>query len=275
MKAELVLLDGSYRRVALEEGAELTVGTSVQCAVRLAAADVSRSHALLICQQGKLSLLDLGSTNGTFVNGRRVREAELGPGDVVRFSSVIAQVMPLGSSSGGAENPPSPDGTLRLRSPAEQDSGSGEVPIILQDSLLWLLQRWDIPDGDPLVTLVEWLVTQRGMRGAAVAEMVGSETSVRAAHGGLRDVLDDPRLGAVVRSGTLREGGLETMQTQLGSHEVLAVHATSVPCLLLLPGGAMPASSDIELFLALMRIALRLEESSQRKSRGARVANRR
>lgn len=270
MKAELVLLDGSYRRIALEEGAELTVGTSSQCAVRLAAADVSRSHALLICQKGKLSLLDLGSTNGTFVNGRRVREAELGPGDVVRFSSVIAQVMPIGSGSGGAENPPSPEGTARLRPGADHDSDSGEVPIILQDSLLWLLRRWDIPDADPLVTLVEWLVAQRGMRGAAIAEVLEGETSVRAVHGDLRDVLDDQRLGSVVRPRTHREGGVETVQARLGAHEVVAVHAASSPCLLLLPGSAMPASSDIELFLALMRLALRLEEMVRVQTRAAR-----
>jgi pSer/pThr/pTyr-binding forkhead associated (FHA) protein len=269
MKAELVLLDGSYRRVALDEGAELTVGTSGQCVVRLTAMDVSRSHALITCQRGKVTLLDLGSTNGTFVNGRQVKEAELGPGDVVRFSSVIAQVMPLGSGSGGSESPPSPDGTLHSKPAGELDLESGDVPIILQDSLLWLLQRWDISGGDALVTLVEWLVAQRGMRGAAVAEEVDGETSVRAAHGRLLEVLDDPRLGAVVRAGTFQDGGLETVQTFLGSHEVIAVHGPALPCLLLLPGSAMPASSEIELFVALLRVARRLESVAQPKHRSA------
>jgi pSer/pThr/pTyr-binding forkhead associated (FHA) protein len=271
MRTELVLLDGSSRKIPLEEGAELTIGTSAQCSLRLTAVDVSRSHAMLTCQRGKISLLDLGSTNGTFVNGRRVKETELEPGDVVRFSSVIAQVMPLGSGSGsdGLGNPPSPETTLRLK-PSDHDSGSGEVPIILQDSLIWLLQRWDISGGDALVALVEWLVARRGMRGAAVAEEIDGETSVRAAHGGLLDVLDDPRLGAVVRAGAMQEGALETVQTRLGSHDVVAVHSPQLPCLLLLPG-AMPAASDIELFVALLRVAQRLETAAHAPRRSTKA----
>jgi pSer/pThr/pTyr-binding forkhead associated (FHA) protein len=272
MKAELVLLDGSYRRIPLDEGTELTIGTSAQSVVRLTAVDVSRSHALITCQRGKLSLLDLGSTNGTFVNGRRVKESELGPGDVIRFSSVIAQVMPLGSSSSGADNPPSPTSTLRLSPQQEVTSGSGEVPIILQDTLLWLLQRWVVSDSDPLMSLVEWLVERRGMKGAALAEAVGGEISLLGAHGGLRDVLDDPKLGAVVKPSSSPDGGLETTQTILGAHKVVAVHGASLPCLLLLPGSGMPASSDIELFVALLRVAIRLEARSGGSPRRARAA---
>jgi hypothetical protein len=263
MKAELVLLDGSCRRVPLEEGAELTVGTSAQSAVRLTAIDVSRSHALLTCQHGTVSLLDLGSTNGTYVNGRRVKSAELAPGDVIRFSSVIAQVMPLGSGSDGVENPPSPPSGVHAPQTGKVESASGEVPIILQDSLLWLLQRWDVAGDNALVNLVEWLVTHRGMRGAAVAEEIDGEISVRAAHGELVDVLDDPRLAAVVRSGKVPDGGLETVQAKLGRHEIVAMHGPALPCLLLLPGRAMPAASDFELFVALLRVAQRLDVVSR------------
>jgi hypothetical protein len=259
MKAELVLLDGSYRRVPLEEGAEITVGTSAQSTLRLAAVDVSRSHALITSQKGKIAVLDLGSTNGTFVNGRRVKEAELGPGDVIRFSSVIAQIMPVGGSSSAGDNPPSPATAFRARPATDSTSGSGEVPIILLDSLLWLLRRWDMPDGDAVVSLVEWLVEQRGMQGAAVAEVVSGETSLRAVHGGLQELLDDPRLGAVVRPCANLDGSIETLQVSLGPREVVAVHGAGLPCLLLLPRSAMPASADIELFVALLRTALRLE----------------
>ncbi len=270
MKAELILLDGSGLRVPLAEGNELTIGTAAQSSLRLTAADVSRSHALLTCQHGKVSLLDLGSTNGTFVNGRRIKEAELEPGDVVRFSSVIAQVMPLGSSSSGSVAiPPSPEGTVRLRT-SDQEMTSGETPIILLDSLLWLLQRWEVAGSDALVALVEWLVARRGMRGAAVGEEVDGETSVRAAHGELREVLDDPRLGAVVRPSAVQDGTLETIQTRLGKHDVVAVHAPALPCLLLLPG-AMPSSSDIELYVALLRVAQRLGATPRVRPRTGRA----
>jgi hypothetical protein len=269
MKIELVLLDGSNRRVPLDDGAELTVGTSAQCGLRLTAVDVSRSHALLTCQLGKVSLLDLGSTNGTFVNGKRVRETELGAGDVVRFSSVIAQLMPVGSGSGG-DNPPSPDGGTRVRPASDLDSPSGEVPIILQDSVLWLMRRWAVTGGDAFVSVVEWLVAQRGMRGAAVAEQVGEDTVVRAVHGQLLDVLDDARIGGVVCAGSIHDGELATVQTTLGSHNVLAVHCTGLPCLLIIPGRAMPAASDLELYVALLRVGQRLNAAHEAPHRSAR-----
>ena len=259
-KSELVLLDGSAQRFALDEGCELTVGTSAKCQVRLSAVDASRTHAMITCQRGSLTVLDLGSTNGTYVNGRRIKEAQLAAGDVIRFSSVIAQVLPVGSSSSGSirveRGPADGSRTAALRDP---EAVSGEVPIILLDSLLWLFRRWDIADGGALVALVEWLVTQRGMRGAAVAEQVLDEPMLRAAHGELAGLLDDPRLGAILQTAGHGHEGLESVQVRLGQREVLAVHGAGVPCLLILPGRSMPASSEIELYVALLRVGQRLE----------------
>jgi pSer/pThr/pTyr-binding forkhead associated (FHA) protein len=47
---------------------------------------VSRRHALIAFKQGRLEITDLGSTNGTFVNGQRILAATtLDKGDKVRF----------------------------------------------------------------------------------------------------------------------------------------------------------------------------------------------
>ena len=46
---------------------------------------ISRAHGLLTARQGGLVYTDLGSTNGSFVNGARVSEVALGPGDVLRL----------------------------------------------------------------------------------------------------------------------------------------------------------------------------------------------
>jgi len=46
---------------------------------------VSTQHAMLFCDEAGLTLLDMGSTNGTFVNGHRVTTAELMPGDLLRI----------------------------------------------------------------------------------------------------------------------------------------------------------------------------------------------
>ena len=50
---------------------------------------VSRSHAQLRALQGQFVLLDLSSTRGTFVNGRRISETILYPNDTISLGGVI------------------------------------------------------------------------------------------------------------------------------------------------------------------------------------------
>ena len=51
-------------------------------------AHVSRYHAKIQPEKGKYSLIDLGSTGGTSVNGKKVTKATLSPGDVITLSGV-------------------------------------------------------------------------------------------------------------------------------------------------------------------------------------------
>jgi len=63
------------------------IGRSPEADVRLKRDEISRQHAEIILQDDGLTLKDLRSANGTFVNGRRVRKAELGAGDEIRFDT--------------------------------------------------------------------------------------------------------------------------------------------------------------------------------------------
>ena len=65
--------------------AHLTIGRSSACELVLADDTVSRRHAELFLDGGRWILRDLGSSNGTWVNGRRVVEAEVRPGDEVHL----------------------------------------------------------------------------------------------------------------------------------------------------------------------------------------------
>src|SRR5437588_12928891 len=47
---------------------------------------VSKEHAEIICVGDEYRIRDLGSTNGTFVNGRRVLEAPLANGDIIHLA---------------------------------------------------------------------------------------------------------------------------------------------------------------------------------------------
>jgi hypothetical protein len=82
--AELVLTDG--RRVQI--GSEpLVIGRLPECGVVLADSNVSRRHAELRRSGDSVVLTDLGSTNGTRVNGAPIRERVLVSGDEVSVGS--------------------------------------------------------------------------------------------------------------------------------------------------------------------------------------------
>jgi hypothetical protein len=68
------------RRVSVT-GAPMHIGRAPECELVLKDSRVSRRHARLQARGGVLVLTDLGSTNGTRVNGHRVTEVVLGVGD--------------------------------------------------------------------------------------------------------------------------------------------------------------------------------------------------
>ena len=65
------------------------VGRGMTADVRLDDHTVSARHAIIVARAGRLRILDDRSTNGTFVNGRRVDAAELHDGDVVVLGRVV------------------------------------------------------------------------------------------------------------------------------------------------------------------------------------------
>jgi pSer/pThr/pTyr-binding forkhead associated (FHA) protein len=68
------------------------VGRREDCDLRIPLGEVSRKHCRLIKDNDSIRLEDLGSSNGTFHNGERVREATLAPGDTVQIGPVTFMV---------------------------------------------------------------------------------------------------------------------------------------------------------------------------------------
>lgn len=83
---QFVLVD-SYRRMSIAE-AVVTIGRDLDNDIVLDDRRVSRRHAQLRRRYGQYVLYDLDSTGGTAVNGNRVREATLQPGDVITLGGV-------------------------------------------------------------------------------------------------------------------------------------------------------------------------------------------
>ena len=74
-------------RVVQIESPRFTIGRGAENSLCIPATVVSRSHAELIRVGTDYLLRDLGSTNGSFVNGVRVTEQMLNDGDTLRFGS--------------------------------------------------------------------------------------------------------------------------------------------------------------------------------------------
>ncbi len=72
-------------RIPLRQG-ETVVGRSPYCSIVVSSRRVSRQHCALRLMDGKLSVSDLGSSNGTWVNGEPVSgHRQLNPGDLIEI----------------------------------------------------------------------------------------------------------------------------------------------------------------------------------------------
>lgn len=79
---------GQTRLLALDQ--EIThIGRGFHCEFRLEDQSVSRRHAIVMRRLNGTRILDDRSSNGTYVNGRRVSEALLSDGDVIVLGRVI------------------------------------------------------------------------------------------------------------------------------------------------------------------------------------------
>lgn len=79
MRAQLIPLDGGEPIEIVKD--LIVVGRTEDCDLRLNHKSVSKLHCVIVKTDGLLLLRDLGSTNGTKVNGQRIRRAALLPND--------------------------------------------------------------------------------------------------------------------------------------------------------------------------------------------------
>jgi len=107
----LVVIEGPDRgkRFALDpaQPTPILVGQGPACGIRLSDREVSRRHVKIDASGRKVRVTDLGSTNGTFIDGVPIVEAYLAPDAVVRIGATALQVTsgpaaPSASSSSSA-----------------------------------------------------------------------------------------------------------------------------------------------------------------------------
>lgn len=85
------------RFVSLSPGEEMVIGREDRAGLPLSDASVSRQHTMVSCDaNSEITVQDLGSTNGTAVNGHTVHRALLRPGDHLEIGAVSLRLDLLG-----------------------------------------------------------------------------------------------------------------------------------------------------------------------------------
>lgn len=94
-KARLVCLDHTHIGpsqkelvIELEGNDERTLGRDREAGIFIESMQVSRKHAALYAAENGWGVRDLKSTNGVFINGKQVSDAQLSPGDIVKFGAI-------------------------------------------------------------------------------------------------------------------------------------------------------------------------------------------
>ncbi len=89
------------RHIVLMEGVNV-IGRTPDATIQCDAAGVSRHHAHIVVSSGEATLEDLGSKNGTYLQGRRITSVRLSDGDEIRLGKAHL-IFTLGPSLGATD----------------------------------------------------------------------------------------------------------------------------------------------------------------------------
>jgi hypothetical protein len=123
MDARLVVAKGktTVREIPLG-GPNTIIGRRTDCGLRIPSPLVSRQHCEIKCSGNRLVVRDLGSSNGTFVNGSKVKQKELKSGDTLGVGP-ITFIIQLGDA------PISPSDTARPVAAAAADDDVADFVV--------------------------------------------------------------------------------------------------------------------------------------------------
>ena len=82
---------------------QVTIGRAPECEISIPSDEISRKHAQVKPLSDGLSVEDLGSSNGTFINGQQVKQGILRPGDELRLDTIRFLLVAPGMEIPGAQ----------------------------------------------------------------------------------------------------------------------------------------------------------------------------
>jgi len=88
----MFIIRHQHQRTPLPAGELILLGRGSNCDIHCVDPSTSRVHCRLLARDGKVFLTDAGSRWGTFVNGKRVQEAELTVGDEITIGETVLRL---------------------------------------------------------------------------------------------------------------------------------------------------------------------------------------
>jgi pSer/pThr/pTyr-binding forkhead associated (FHA) protein len=128
----LRFISGKYQggEYPLPANREIVVGRSSELDMVLVEDMVSRRHAKIIVSDDQIVIQDLGSTNGTFVNGEKIKRAKLNEGDRILIGTSIIKLVAADPASAGASlQKMEQQARSRATQPRTMSGSIDEVPL--------------------------------------------------------------------------------------------------------------------------------------------------
>ncbi|MGB0590165.1 MAG: FHA domain-containing protein, partial [Myxococcota bacterium] len=142
--------DGGERRLVFGTE-EVTVGRAKGSDILLPRNNISKRHARFVDRDDKVVLVDLRSTNGTYVNGRRITAPEvIGPKDKIYIGDFVMKVESVKSPQHEHTMPQAPVSETALMDPAPLDEALKEAePLEIDDLAESMSEPATSPEPEP------------------------------------------------------------------------------------------------------------------------------
>ena len=124
--SKFIVKQGSPSAVGLEipvDRVQMVFGRTEECDVVVLDPNVSRRHAQALVLDGLVAMMDLGSSNGTYVNGLPISRIFLMDGDEVRFGETV---LVFAEGDDGTDAASMPEGRRSTR--ADRAAGEHDAP---------------------------------------------------------------------------------------------------------------------------------------------------
>ena len=121
--AKLVVLSAGFNGRTHELNVDTTtIGRVEDNTFQIADASVSSHHCEILLRGSEVVIKDLGSTNGSFINGEKISESVLKPGQTLKLGQIELQLVPDGAPMPQPKAPGAPAPAPSAPAPKKMDS---------------------------------------------------------------------------------------------------------------------------------------------------------